>query len=1030
MSKQSVFLKFVLQKRALILALSLALFSVGVYAFHLLQIDAYPQIAPLTIQAITQWPGRSTLEIEKQITIPVETALSGVPGSESIRSVSLFGLSVVTVKFDHGTDSFHARQSFEQYLLTAALPSSVHPQLSPDSDAIGEVMRYRVEGANTSLMDLTGYNQWDIYKSLKQVSGIANVSNFGGLTKQYYVVVSPEKLLSYGISLNQVITALNNGNSNVGGNILHRGEQQTVVRGVGLLQSLDDIRNIVVAVRGDAPIQIKDVASVDISHLERLGMVQFDNHADIVEGVVMERRGENTPQVLERLRNKITELNSGLLPPQIKIKPFYDRQNLLNITTSTVMENLLIGMGLVSLVLFLFLQSFRAALIVAAIIPLGICASFIGMLAFGIPANLISLGSIDFGVIVDAGVIVMENIIRQLSIGVQNLDGTVISATSEVQRAMLFTTGIIIVSYAPLFFIGGVEGLIFKPMAVTMGIALLASMALSMTFIPGSSSLLFRNVKNISHNPPFITAILNWYRPALKKLLAMPGPVLGTAFLILAVTVFIIRSLGTEFLPTLEENNLWVRITMPNTVSLQYSGDFASKLREYFYSQPGVDHVAVQIGRPDDGTDSTGVFNQEYGIYFKLPSQWPKGENKKEVVHRLENYLSQIPGIQYSFSQYIQDNVQEALSGVKSENTIKLFGNDLATLENKAHTIAELIKHVDGVKDVGIFRELGQPTLNITVDRDKAGHYGLNVNDINTLIENAIGGAPITTILEGERTYNLALRLPATDRNSVKTISHLLIDTPSGHHIPLGMIANVGLNNGPFFIYREGGKRYIAIKFSVRNRDLGSTYHEAKNLVDEKISLPSGYKIVWAGVINEMERAQQKLMIIIPVSLLAIFLLLYIAFNNFKDASIVLLNAPFSVTGGALALFIAREPLSISAGIGFLSLFGIAIQTGVILISYINKLKADDDRPLTETIIEAASLRLRPILMTSLLASIGLLPAALSHAIGSQVQRPLALVIVGGMALSPFIALLILPVIYSVMHREKAVVENQKLIAE
>ncbi|NUA26426.1 efflux RND transporter permease subunit [Cupriavidus basilensis] len=1009
-------IKSILKRRLVIVFLAVGLLAAGVLSFLQLPLQAYPGVAPVTVQAITQWPGRSTVEVEQQITIPVENALASVPDVQSFRSVSLFGLSVVTVKFKEGVDNFKARQNFVTYLSQANLPPGVQPNLSPDGDATGEILRYRIEADGIDVTTLKTYQDYNVYKEIKHVPGVADITAFGGKVKQYQIVPTPEKLQAYGLSLKQVVDAVSNANANAGGGLMKAGEQQFVVRGVGLLQTLDDIRNVTVSVSNGVPVRVRDIAEVRVGNTPRLGMVQFDQHDDIVEGIVLMKRDENATEVLARVRDKIADINQNVLPKGIQVKTFYDRQNLLDITMGTVEHALFVGISLVLIVLFIFLGSFRAAAVVAAVIPLALCVSFINMAHFKVPANLISLGAIDFGLIVDAAVIVMENIMRHLEEGETNVEDGIVKATSEVQRAMIFSTGIIIVAYSPLFFMGGVEGIIFKPMAFTMGFALLASIVLALTFVPAVTSFVFRGSLR-PHSPKFIAVILRAYKPLLRKLLKKPGLVFLAAFIGLAGTLYSSRYLGTEFLPTLEENNLWLRITLPNTVDLDYSASVARDLRGFFRQQPEVKTVSVQIGRPDDGTDSTGVFNQEYALYFKPPADWPKGATKQQVVERLSNHLDRIPGIEYNFSQYIQDNVNEALSGVKGENSVKIYGSDLVTLQDKAKEVESILKKVQGLADVGIFKELGQPTLNITVDREKSARFGMNVSDIQSAVQFAIGGDAVTNILEGEKTFGLSVRLNDQARNNPDVINRLLVDTPDGQRIPLSMVAKVEATDGPFFVYRETGKRYIAIKFGVRGRDLGSAVAEAQDKVGKAVTLPAGYSIFWDGQFNQMKIAQKKLAVIVPLTILVIFLLLYSTFGNFKDALMVVLNVPFAAIGGLLALHIAGETLSISAGIGFLSLFGIAIQDGVILISYVNRLAQSDD--LHAAVVEGAALRLRPVVMTAMLAGLGLLPAALSHGIGSEAQRPLALVIVGGMVTTTLLTLLVLPVVFSWVNRHR-----------
>lgn len=1012
----------VIHKRGIVLACCAVLLILGVLALRSLPIQPYPGVAPLTIQAISQWPGRGTTEVEQQITIPVENALAGIPGVQTFRSVSLFGLSVVTLKFDNRSDAFKARQIFTANLSKVEFPPGVISTISPDSDATGEIMRYQVTSNHADSQQLKTLQNYEIYKELKQTPGVAEVSSFGGKVRQYQVIIRPEALQAKNITLTQLIDALSASNINTGGGLFPSGEQQFVVRGVGLLKNVNDIKQVVVTNNNGIPIRIGDIAEVKIGHAPRLGMFQFNDQPDEVEGIIYLRRGEKATEVLARVRERIHNLNTNVLPPGIEIKPFYDRQNLLDITVGTVKHTLFFGISLVLVVLYVFLGNLRAAAVVAAIIPLALCFSFIQMDLFSVPANLISLGAIDFGIIVDAAVIVTENVMRHLEDGKKRLNQSIVLAVSEVQRAMIYSVCIIIVAYSPLFLMGGVEGIIFKPMAFTMGFALIAAMILSLTFLPAIMSLIFG--ENFHHRPPkFITSILIWYKPLLRGWMDKPRTIAAASVFILGLTLLSATRLGTAFLPTLEENNIWLRVTLPNTVDLDYSVKIANQLRELFRKQPEIQNVAVQIGRPDDGTDPTGVFNQEYGLYLKPPDQMPKGSSKKLLINHLEDELNTIPGITYSFSQYIQDNVNEAISGVKGENSIKIYGPDLEILDQKANEVLKVLRQVKGVTDEGILKELGQPTLNIEIDRERAARYNIEMDEIQVVVSNAIGGTPITQLLEDEKSFGIAIRLNENNRNDTTDIASLLIDTPSGARIPLSMVANVKIGDGPFFIYRESGKRYIAIKFSVRDRDLGSTVEDAKYLVGKSISLPPNYSISWDGQFNQMKEAQKRLMFIVPLALLAILLLLISVFGNLRDALIVLINVPFAAIGGIVALHLAGETLSISALFGFLSLFGIAILDGVILISFINKVQIENLSDMKNAMVEGASLRVRPVLMTALLSGLGLLPAALSQSIGSEAQRPLALVIVGGMVTAATLTLFVLPVLYAWV-RSRSFVKN------
>ena len=1019
------FARLMIRRRWLVAFACLALLLAGMHAFKELPIEPYPNVSPLNVQVITQWAGRSTLEVEQQLTIPIETALAGLPDVKAFRSISLFGLSVVTIQFTDSTSAFVARNNVLQYLGNASLPTGVNPSLSPNADALGEIMRYRIDAPGWDLTSVKTLQDWTIYKNLKTVPGIADVTAFGGRVKQYQVRPDPGRMQLYSVTLSQLMMAVGNGNGNSGGDVLNTGSQRVVVRGVGMLRSLDDVRNIVITTNNGVPVRVGDVAQVVTGFAPRLGLVAQNDQDDIVEAIVLMRRGGNASEVLGKMRERIKEVNASGLPNGVQITPFYDRQHLLDLTVDTVKHTLVVGIALVLMVLYAFLANFKGALIVAMVIPLGLCAAFIGMMQAGIPANLISLGAVDFGLIVDAAVIVIENIIRLIEEKKHTkLTDAIVAAVAEVQRPVIFSTGIIIVAYSPLFILGGVEGKIFHPMGMTMGVALLASIVLALTLVPAMASFAYNSTTEL-HEPKYVMRVMSKYSQLISALLDKPKLVLTAALSAFIVAIVLLTRLGTSFLPTLEENNLWVRVTLPTTVDLDYSLKVSNQLRELFMHQPEVRSVTAQVGRPDDGTDATGVFNQEYSVAFKEPSQWPKGVTREDVVKRFKTELDTIPGIDISFSQYIQDNVAEALSGVKGENSVKIFGGDLEQLTELAEHIERVLDTTPGVVDAGILRALGQPTLNVVIDRAACARFGINVSDLQNVVSNAIGGGVATTVLEGERRIDVAVRLPASDRANADKLGILLVDAPDGSRVPLNMLARIEQSNGPFFVYREGALRYMAVKFGIRGRDLGSTVADIQARIDKEVHVPKGYSLKWAGQFDQMKEAQKKLAIIIPATLALIFILLYFAFSNLRDASLVLVNVPFAAIGGIMALYVTGEELSISAAIGFLSLFGIAIQDGLILISYIRKLLEDKEikhgkltyQSLRESVLQGATLRMRPVLMTALLAGLGLLPAALSHAIGSQAQRPLALVIVGGMMTTTLLTLLVLPVIYLVVRK-------------
>ncbi len=785
MSVFTSFIRGVVEKRVLVIFASIVLLGLGMLSSSKLPIQSYPGVAPPTIQAISQWPGRSTTEVEQQVTIPVENALAGIPGLQAFRSVSLFGLSVVTLKFNDTADPFKARQVFIANLSNVSFPPGVTSSISPDSDATGEIMRYEVRSEYAASTLLKTLQNYEIYKELKQTPGVADVSSFGGKVRQYQVIVSPESLQAKGVTINELILALTNAISNTGGGLLPSGEQQFVVRGVGLLKNIDDIKQVVITNNKGVPIRIGDVVMVQIGNAPRLGMFQFNDNPDFVEGIVYLRRGETATEVLARVRNTVENINKHILPPGIEVKPFYDRQVLLDITIGTVKHTLFFGISLVLAVLFFFLGNIRAAAVVAAVIPLALCVSFIQMHLWSVPANLISLGAIDFGVIVDSAVILTENVMRHLEEGGKRLNQSIILATSGVQRAMVYSTGIIIVAYSPLFFMGGVEGSIFKPMAFTMGFALIAAMVLSLTFLPAMISLVFG--ENLHHKPPsFITKILDGYKPLLRRWMDRPLTVFSVAVFVLGLTLLSMTRLGTAFLPTLEENNIWLRVTLPNTVDLDYSVKIANQLRETFMKQPEIDKVAAQIGRPDDGTDSTGVFNQEYGLYLKSPENMPSSSSKKDLIAHLETELNKIPGVIASLSTSKITSMKHSL-GLKAKTLSRFTVPTWKCSIKKAHEVIEQLKKVRGVADEGILKELGQPTLNIQIDRERASRYNINVNDIQTVVANAIGGAAVTNLLEDEKTFGIAVRLNEGSRNDVADIRSLLVDSPDGAKVPLSM---------------------------------------------------------------------------------------------------------------------------------------------------------------------------------------------------------------------------------------------------
>jgi heavy metal efflux system protein len=1010
-----------LTQRVLVLTLGAALLIGGLYAFHVLDVVAYPDPSPPMIEVITQYPGWSAEEIERQITIPLETALNGMPGLTALRSISIFGLSDIKAYFDFNTDYYFDRQEVLNRLQLVSFPVSVQPALSPWS-AIAEIYRYELSGPpGMSLSDLKAIQDWQLQRQFKQVRGVIDVTAYGGTTKEYHVEVDPRNLLQYNVTLAQVLNAITNSNANVGGNYLTVGEQSFNVRGVGLIKDLSDIENVVVAEKSGIPIYVRNVAKVDIGHRVRLGQVGIDDRNDVLEGVVLLQRGAKATPTLERVQQKVQALNQGKLPPGVQLKTFYDRSELIHITVRTVLEILIGGMILVFLILFVFLGNIRAALVVALTVPLALLFTFSAMVAVGESANLISLGAIDFGIIVDAALIMVEAIFLQLSLHAaaqRPVEITVVRAARHVGRPIFFSTAIILVAFIPLFTMTGVPGKIFAPMSVTYGFALLGALLIAFTLSPVLSAILLK--------PPFreddtrlVAALKRLYLRALRWSFVNPKLTVGLAAALVMIALGALPFIGGEFMPALEEGNLWVRATMPVDISFPEAARITTDVRQIFRSHPTVKSVASQLGRPDDGTDPTSFFNAEFFVNLKPPSDWPRGVDKNDIIRDIETKLKGFPGIHFNFSQAIQDNVEEAMSGVKGENSIKVFGQDLPMLESIAAGIENAIKPVRGVTDLGVFRLLGQPNLLIQVDRTACARYGVLVSDVNAVVQAAIGGQAVTQVLEGERRFDLVVRFLPEYRQDVEAIRNIQVATPEGARIPLKQLAVVADQTGAFVIYRENNERYIPIKFSVRERDLAGTVNDVLGRIDEKVSLPAGMRYELAGQYDQLRDEQRRLAIVVPVSLILILFLLYTTFNSFKDAFLVLVTVPFALVGGILSLVLTGTHFSISAAVGIISLLGVAILGGVLLISRINELR-QEGVPLHDALVRAAETQMRPILMATLGAALGLLPAAVATGIGSQAQQPLARVVVGGMITAAVLILIVLPVLYYMVNQRQA----------
>ncbi len=1020
--------EFALEQRFFVCVLGLGLLFGGLYAFHTLDVIAYPDPSPPMVEVITQYPGWSAEEIERQISIPIEVTLTGMPGLTDIRSLSIFGLSDIKFYFDFSTKYFFDRQEVLNRLAMITLPNNVQPTLSPWW-AIAEVYRYELTGGpGTTLTDLKTLQDWKLQREFKRVPGVIDVTAFGGTTREYHVEVDPGALISYGVSLQQVQDALTNSNANVGGNYLTIGSQSHNVRGLGLIENLRDIENIMVAEKNGTPVFIRNLGKVNVGSRIRLGKVGIDDREDVVEGVVLLQRGYKALPVLDRVRQKVEELNAWKLPEGVKVKTFYDRTVLIHTTIETVLDILISGIVLVFIILYIFLGHFRAATIVALTVPMALLFTFSMMVMAGESANLISLGAIDFGIIVDSTLIMVESIFYHLASrkgpGL-TVPQHIMRAAREVGRPIFFATTIIVVAFIPLFTMTGVPGKIFAPMSLTYGFALTGALLMAFTLAPALASLLLTNHIH-EQDTLVVRGIRRVYLASLAWALKHEGLMVGAAAGLFCLMLAVIPLLGGEFMPALEEGNLWVRATMPVDISFEQADRLAEEIRGIFRQYPEVTHVVSQLGRPDDGTDPTSFFNAEFLVNLKAKKEWrPDVTTKHQLIGEIEERLGKIPGVTFNFSQVIQDNVQEAMSGVKGENSVKLFGPDLKVLEQKAVEVEAVMKQVQGVKDLGIFRLMGQPNLLIRVDRNECARYGLLVGDVNAVIQAAIGGQAVTQVFEGERRFDLVVRFLPEYRRDEQMIGNIQVNTPNGARIPLKQLASISTQTGAFIIYRENNERYIPIKFSVRGRDLESTVREAQARLAQSVQLPERYRMEWHGEFDQLQEEKKRLAQVVPLSLLIVLFLVYIAVKSFRDAVLVLATVPFALIGGVFSLVLTGTDFSISAAVGFISLFGVAIQGGLILIVRIQDL-IEEGHDLTEAILASAEARMRPVLMTTLAAAIGLLPAAVATGIGAQSQQPLARVVVGGMLTSAVLILLVLPVLYQWAHRNEEQLRRQE----
>lgn len=1026
---------FSLRNRWLVLGATLVLIAWGVVSFRALPIEAYPDVADNYVQVITQWPGRSAEEIERQVTVPIENSMAGIPHLTHLRSTTLAGLSSVTMVFDEKTTSDMNRGHVLERLNQVNLPANLTPQMGSDWSPVGQIFWYTLESSNPAydVMEKKSLEDWTLEKAFKGVPGVVDVSSFGGPTKEYQIQLDPEKLIAYGLSLAQVEQQIASNNTNGGGSFIEQGAQQINVQAVGLYKSVQDIENTVVKSANGAAVRIKDIATVTQGPKIRLGQVGRAIHRedgvvvdnpDTVEGTVLLQKGSDSDPVLDGIHARLAEINRNILPKGVKVVPFLDRSDLVGFTVRTVEDNLRDGMLLVAIILLIFLGNVRGAIIVSLSIPFALMFASICLKLEHIPANLLSLGALDFGMVVDGSVVMIENIVRHLA----NKSDTrtpvkkIAAAAFEVQRPIFFSIGIIIVSYLPIFTLEAVEGRLFKPMAWTVCFALLGALLFSMLIAPVIALFCFRNGAKEWHNP-----LMDWvtarYSVAVRQAIEHRRWTVGIAGALFLLGVYLAFGgpIGSEFLPHLDEGAIWVRGTLPPSEGPTASRDLTNKARVLLASFPEVKQVISQTGRPDDGTDTAGFFNTEYFVDLKPKKQWRPvfGQSKEALIAAMDAQLQQFPGVIWNYSQPISDNMEEAVSGVKGELAVKLYGSDLRLLEKKADEIQAQMQSVPGVADLGIFRIIGQPNLNYTVDRTAAARWGINVADIQDAIQTAVGSNALTQLQQGEARYDVTLRYQQNFRDTREAIANVRLLAPSGERVPLSQLSTTTIDDGAEQINRESGQRYIAIKYSVRGRDMGTTVHEVIDRVNRTVTLPAGYHLEWAGEYASQQRANQRMMLIVPITVAVIFLLLYSMFRSLKWSMLILGSVLMASVGGPLALFLTHTNFSVSSAVGFLALFGVSVEIGVIMIEFINELRIKRERKekssrefIIAATVEGAVLRLRPIMMTMLVATLGLLPAATSHAIGSDSQRPFAIVIVGGLIANLIIGVFLLPTLY------------------
>ncbi|HEV2990384.1 MAG TPA: CusA/CzcA family heavy metal efflux RND transporter [Candidatus Angelobacter sp.] len=1002
------FILALLRYRVLVIIALLALLAAGGFAFVNLDIEAYPDPSPPLVEIITQNPSWSAEEMEQQVTVPLETTLNGTPQLDYIRSISIFGLSDVKLYFNFDSDYFRDRQEVLNRLQTVTLPQNLTPQLSPWSP-IGEIYRYQIDSTRHTLNEVKAAQDWLARRELKQVPGVIDITTFGGTTRQYQVELDQRKLLQYNVQVPQVLSAVAASNANAGGNYLTVGSQSVNLRGLGLLRNIEDIGNVVVASRAGVPVLVKDVGIVHEGFQQRLGKVGRDQQSDIVEGIVLLNRGAESLPALGALRKKIGVLNDTLLPAGMKIKPIYDRTELINITTETVRHVIFAGLALVTLLLLLMLGDLRLTLIAALTIPLAVLFAFGLMVLTGRSANLISIGAIDFGILVDASIVVLEGIYRDLTNRImgESIPELIANATALSARPVLFATAIILVAFIPLFTMRGVPGKIFAPMSITYCFALTGALIFALCFAPVLSSY---GAHRISPHETRISLMMrSAYDRCLAFILRRPKVIWGSAALLLIAAIIAFQFVGGEFMPPLEEGNLWVRATLPQDISFEASSRLADQFRNELRQFPEVTQIVSQNGRPDDGTDVSTFNNIEMFVKLKPAEEWPGKIGKEELINQMQKKLEKYPGVSFNFSQNIQDNVEEAMSGVKGENSLKLFGDDFNVLTSKAEEIAGVMAKTQGVEDIGVFKVNGQPNLIISIDRTKAARYGIMPADVDAVVQTAIGGTPVTQVIEGDRRFDLTVRFMPEFRQSPEAIRALLLATPDGNRVPLGQVAEVSFQEGAFMIYRENDKRYIPVKFSVRGRDLATTMQDLQAKIRDTVKLPAGYTYEWAGEFDSLRKEQRRLALVIPASLVVILILLFVQFHSWRDALIVMALLPFAATGGIWTLLIAGTPFSISAAVGFTSLIGVATLGAVVFLAGVRR--AQREAGPVKGLVAGSLEQMRPVVMACMAAGLGLIPAALSTRIGAQAQQPLARVVVGGMVTTLAAILFLMPLL-------------------